>query len=147
MTYEIGIRPLEAGDRAQWGALWSGYLRFYRQQLPDDVTEGTFARLIDARARLHGLVAERGGVLAGFVHYQFHPTSWSLRDSCYLEDLYVDPQARGGGIGRGLIRAVYEAADRAQAATVYWLTQEFNADGRALYDTLARRTSFIRYER
>lgn len=45
------------------------------------------------------------------------------------------------------MRAVYEAADRAQAASVYWLTQEFNAEGRALYDTLARRTSFIRYER
>jgi len=147
MTHEIGIRPLEGGDRAQWSALWSGYLRFYRQHLPEEVTEGTFARLIDARARLQGLVAERGGVLAGFVHFQFHPTSWSLRDSCYLEDLYVDPQARGGGIGRALIRAVYEAADRAQAASVYWLTQEFNTEGRALYDTLARRTSFIRYER
>lgn len=33
------------------------------------------------------------------------------------------------------MRAVYEAADRAQAASVYWLTQEFNAEGRALYDT------------
>jgi len=143
----IGIRPLEAGDRAQWNTLWSGYLRFYRQHLPEDVTAGTFARLIDPRAPLHGLVAERGGALAGFVHFQFHPTSWSLRDSCYLEDLYVDPEARGGGVGRALIRAVYEAADRAQAASVYWLTQEFNAEGRALYDTLARRTSFIRYER
>jgi GNAT superfamily N-acetyltransferase len=141
------IRPLEARDRAQWNALWSGYLRFYRQHLPTEVTDGTFARLIDARAPLHGLVAERGGALAGFVHYQFHPTSWSLRDSCYLEDLYVASEARGGGVGRALIRAVYEAADRAQAASVYWLTQEFNAAGRALYDTLARRTSFIRYER
>jgi ribosomal protein S18 acetylase RimI-like enzyme len=143
----IEIRPLEARDRAQWNALWSGYLRFYRQHLPTEVTDGTFARLIDARAPLHGLVAERGGALAGFVHYQFHPTSWSLRDSCYLEDLYVDPAARGSGIGRALIRAVYEAADRAHAASVYRLTQEFNAEGRALYDTLARRTSFIRYER
>jgi GNAT superfamily N-acetyltransferase len=143
----IGIRPLEAGDRAQWSALWSGYLRFYRQHLPQEVTAGTFARLIDAEAPLHGLVAERDGTLVGFVHFQFHPTSWSLRDSCYLEDLYVDPEARGGGIGRALIGAVYEAADRAQAASVYWLTQEFNAEGRALYDTLARRTSFIRYER
>jgi len=143
----IGIRPLAAGDRAQWSALWSGYLRFYRQHLPEEVTEGTFARLIDARGALRGLVAEREGALVGFVHFQFHPTSWSLRDSCYLEDLYVDPAARGGGIGRALIRAVYEAADRAQAASVYWLTQEFNAEGRALYDTLARRTSFIRYER
>ena len=143
----IGIRSLETGDRAQWNALWSAYLRFYRQHLPEEVTAGTFARLVDARAPLHGLVAERGGTLVGFVHFQFHPTSWSLRDSCYLEDLYVDPEARGGGIGRALIRAVYEAADRAQAGSVYWLTQEFNAEARALYDTLARRTSFIRYER
>jgi GNAT superfamily N-acetyltransferase len=143
----IGIRPLEARDRAQWNHLWSGYLRFYRQHLADEINAATFARLVDPRAPLHGLVAERGGTLAGFVHFQFHPTSWSLRDSCYLEDLYVDPGARGGGIGRALIRAVYEAADRAQAASVYWLTQEFNAEGRALYDTLARRTSFIRYER
>lgn len=143
----IEIRPLRADDRAQWGALWAGYLRFYRQHLPAEVTEGTFARLIDRRAALHGLVAERGGTLIGFVHFQFHPTSWSLRDSCYLEDLYVDAAARGAGVGRALIRAVYDAADRAQAASVYWLTQEFNAEGRALYDTLARRTSFIRYER
>jgi len=143
----IEIRPLQAQDRAQWNALWSGYLRFYRQHLPAEVTEGTFARLIDARAPLHGLVAQQGDMLVGFVHYQFHPTSWSLHDSCYLEDLYVDGQARGAGVGRSLIRAVYEAADRAQAASVYWLTQEFNAEGRALYDTLARRTSFIRYER
>jgi hypothetical protein len=42
---------------------------------------------------------------------------------------------------------VYAAADRARAGSVYWMTQEFNADGRALYDTLAHRTSFIRYER
>jgi len=142
-----GIRPLTAGDRAQWSALWSGYLRFYRQHLPEEITAGTFARLVDPRAPLHGLIAERGSALVGFVHFQFHPSSWSLRDSCYLEDLYVDPEARGGGIGRALIHAVYEAADRAQAASVYWLTQEFNAEGRALYDTLARRTSFIRYER
>jgi GNAT superfamily N-acetyltransferase len=143
----IEIRSLKADDRAQWSALWSGYLRFYRQHLPDEVTEGTFARLIDARGPLHGLVAVADGTLVGFVHYLFHATSWSLRENCYLEDLYVDPAARGGGIGRALIRTVYEAADRVQAASVYWLTQEFNADARALYDTLARRTSFIRYKR
>jgi GNAT superfamily N-acetyltransferase len=141
------IRPLKADDRAQWNALWAGYLRFYRQHLPSEVTDGTFARLIDPDAPLHGLVAERGGTLVGFVHYLFHATSWSLRENCYLEDLYVDPAVRGGGVGRALIRAVYEAADRVQAASVYWLTQEFNSEGRALYDTLARRTSFIRYER
>lgn len=143
----IEIRPLASGDRSQWNTLWAGYLRFYRHPLPAEVTEATWARLLDPRAPLHGLVAGRAGALVGLVHYQFHPSTWSLRDYCYLEDLYVDPAARGGGVGRALIHGVYAQADRAGAATVYWLTQEFNAEARALYDTLARRTSFIRYER
>ncbi|MGH9645136.1 MAG: GNAT family N-acetyltransferase [Terriglobales bacterium] len=141
------IRPVSTSDREGWSVLWDGYLRFYRQHLPPEVTAATFARLIDERLQPHGLVAERDGALAGFVHYTFHPTTWSLRDSCYLEDLYVDPAARGGGVGRALIEAVYARADEAQAAAVYWMTQEFNSEARALYDTLARRTSFIRYER
>ena len=141
------IRPLRASDREAWNVLWDGYLRLYRHRLEPEVTEATFGRLIDENAQPHGLVAERDGRLVGLVHYTFHPTTWSLSDNCYLEDLYVDPGARGTGIGRSLIHAVYAVADKAKAANVYWLTQEFNADGRALYDTLARRTSFIRYER
>jgi GNAT superfamily N-acetyltransferase len=141
------IRNLQTGDRTQWDALWRDYLRFYRQRLPQAVTDATFARLIDERSQPHALVAVRDGRLLGFAHFLFHPTTWSHSQLCYLEDLFVEPQARGGGIGRALIEAVYAAADRAQAASVYWMTQEFNADGRALYDTLAHRTSFIRYER
>jgi len=141
------IRALRPADRAQWDALWSGYLRFYRQHLPVEVTNATFARLVDESGQPHALVAEQGGRLVGFVHYLFHASTWSTADICYLEDLFVDPQCRGGGVGRALIHAVYAAADRAKAGSVYWMTQEFNADGRALYDTLARRTSFIRYER
>ena len=141
------IRPVRSSDRVQWDALWAGYLRFYRQHVSIEVTDGTFARLVDERAQPYGLVAERDGSLVGFVHYVFHPTTWSLQNNCYLEDLFVDPATRGSGVGRALIHAVYTEADRVKAASVYWMTQEFNADGRALYDTLARRTSFIRYER
>ena len=57
------------------------------------------------------------------------------------------PEARGHGVARRLIQAVYSAADEARASSVYWHTQEFNAEARALYDTLARRTSFIVYQR
>jgi GNAT superfamily N-acetyltransferase len=141
------IRALKDSDRAAWEGLWQGYLRFYRQHLPQQVTATTFERLVKPGAAPHALVAEREGRLVGFVHYLFHSSTWSLQDICYLEDLFVDPVARGTGTGRALIQAVYAAADTAQAASVYWMTQEFNADGRALYDTLARRTSFIRYER
>jgi len=143
----LHVRPLNPHDHLQWRSLWSGYLRFYRQRLPDEITDATFERLLDLTRQPHGLVAQRGAGLVGFVHYLFHPSSWSLTQVCYLEDLFVDPAARGGGVGRALIQAVYAAADQAKASAVYWMTQEFNADGRALYDTLAHRTSFIRYER
>jgi GNAT superfamily N-acetyltransferase len=142
------IRAIEAADKEGWLALWAGYVRFYRRKVAPDVTEATFTRLIDPARQPHGFLAESDdGRAIGLAHYLFRPTTWAIADQCYLEDLFVDPAARGGGTGRALIHAVYEAADATGAAGVYWLTQEYNADGRALYDTLARRTSFIRYQR
>ncbi|HRE62087.1 MAG TPA: GNAT family N-acetyltransferase [Micropepsaceae bacterium] len=147
MSGTISIRPIEAGDRAAWEPLWQGYLRFYRAHLAPEVTEFTWSRLIDPKRQPHGLVAVRDGRIIGITHYLFHPSSWTKEDQCYLQDLFVDPNVRGSGAGRALIEAVYEAAERHGTPYVHWLTQEFNADARALYDTLARRTSFIQYRR
>ncbi len=113
------IRPVRSSDRVQWDALWAGYLRFYRQHVSIEVTDGTFARLVDERVQPHGLVAARDGSLVGFVHYVFHPTTWSLQNNCYLEDLFVDPATRGSGVGRALIHAVYTEADRVKALVRY----------------------------
>jgi GNAT superfamily N-acetyltransferase len=141
------VRAPRAEDRPSWEALWQGYLRFYRARLDPGVTATTWARLLDPAEQPHGLVAEHEGRLVGLATWLFHRSSWSLTHCCYLEDLFVAPEARGQGAGRRLIEAVYAAADAAGASSVYWQTQEFNVDGRALYDTLARRTSFIIYRR
>jgi hypothetical protein len=50
-------------------------------------------------------------------------------------------------IPRRLNDAVYAFADGFGAASVYWLTQEYNAPARSLYDTLAHRTSMVVYQR
>src|SRR5215211_1460580 len=73
--------------------------------------------------------------------------TWATRPTCYLEDLYVAKPWRGQAIARRLIEAVYAFADESGAASVYWLTQEYNAPARSLYDTLAHRTSFVVYRR
>jgi GNAT superfamily N-acetyltransferase len=143
----VAVRLPQPDDRPAWDALWQGYLRFYRSRLEPEVTELTWTRLLDPAVPPHGLVAELDGQLVGFAHYLFHPSTWSAAAYCYLEDLFTAPDARGRGVGRALIEAVYAAADAAGASSVYWQTQEFNADGRALYDTLAQRTSFIVYRR
>ena len=146
MTF--AVRTLASADRQQWGLLWSGYLEFYETQLPDDVTELTWQRLLDSEAPILGFCAsESGGKLLGIVHYLFHPVTWSAGPRCYLEDLFTAPEARGRGVGKALIEAVYAAADARGADQVYWLTQEFNTTARRLYDSVATVTPFIKYRR
>ena len=152
----FGVRHLERGDRAQWRSLWQQYLLptvgrhphgFYLQRPRDELIDLTFERLVDPARQPHAFVAVRFDRLVGFVHYLFHPSSWSMTQVCYLEDLYVEPAMRRAGVGRELIHAVYAAADQANASTVHWVTQESNTAARALFETLAHRTTFIRFER
>jgi len=144
------IRALTADDYPAWLPLWRGYLRFYRGEVSDEVTLGTFRRLAGGLDGMTGLVAEDPagtGRLAGLAHLVFHPSTWAAQPYCYLEDLFVAPQARGTGLSRQLIDAVYAEADRRGAARVYWETQEYNGAARSLYDLVAHRTSFVVYER
>lgn len=144
----ITIRPLQPGDDAAWRPLWKAYLDFYESALPEEVTATTFGRLSDPDiAHQRGLIAEVDGRAIGFVHVIIHAHNWRLEDVCYLQDLFVAPEARGSGAGRALIEAVYALADANGTPSVYWLTQEFNASARQLYDRVATLTPFIKYQR
>ena len=144
----ITIRPLVAQDQADWRRLWTGYLDYYQTTVPDQVYDTTFARLLGDDPRdFNGLLACVDGRPLGLTHYLFHRHCWKVQDVCYLQDLYVDPQARGTGLGRALIEAVYARADAAGAPSVYWLTQDFNQTARQLYDRVAKVSPFIRYNR
>lgn len=142
------IRPLRADDRPQWQALWHDYLAFYNTTLPATIYDSTFARLLgDDPQDYNGFVAEKDGVLVGLTHYLFHRHGWKIENTCYLQDLFVSPGARGTQTGRALIEAVYAAADAAGSPSVYWLTQQDNATGRRLYDRVGTLTPFIKYQR
>jgi len=142
------IRPLREEDRPHWAVLWQGYLEFYKMpNLAAEITATTFARFLDPAEPMHALVAEENGVLLGLVHTIFHRNTWYIEDVCYLEDLFTAPQARGRGVARALIEAVYAQAQAAQARRVYWLTHETNTQARALYDQVADRPGFIQYRR
>jgi GNAT superfamily N-acetyltransferase len=142
------IRELRLEDRAAWSELWAGYLRFYRAEVDAEVTEQTFARMTERRDGCFGLAAEaEDGTLVGFTHCVLHPTTWSRGGTCYLEDLFVDSGHRGTGAARALIEGAGKQARAAGAMTLYWHTQVFNGRARSLYDTVARLTSYVHYER
>ncbi|MBN8633042.1 MAG: GNAT family N-acetyltransferase [Rhodobacterales bacterium] len=144
----IVIRPLRPEDEASWRRLWALYLAFYKTEVPEAVYVSTFARLLgDDPQDFSALVAEVDGQPMGLTHYLFHRHAWKIENVCYLQDLFVDPAARGTGLGRKLIEAVYARADAAGSPAVYWLTQDFNHEARQLYDRIAKVTPFIRYIR
>ena len=90
-------------------------------------------------------MAERDGELLGLAHYLFHRSTIQLAPSCYLQDLFTMPSARGMGVGRALIDAVYRIAADAGCPRVYWQTHETNTTAMRLYDTLAEKSGFVVY--
>ena len=143
----IQVRPLLADDYDQWFELWQGYLNYYRTDLSADMTALTWQRLLDETSGIFGYGAvNAAGELSGFVHYLFHPVTWAKGPRCYLEDLFTSETARGQGVGRALIEAVYATAKDKGADQVYWLTEDYNTRAHYLYDKLAVKTPFIKYQ-
>ena len=149
---DFAIRPLRTSDEVGWRRLWNSYLDFYGSSASEAVYATTFARLLGddpwmPSAFVAAAAEEDGGRLVGLVHYLYHAHCWREERVCYLQDLFADPESRGTGVGRALIEAVYEQADRDGAPSVYWLTQDHNAQARQLYDRIGTATPFIKYVR
>lgn len=141
------IAPILPEDRAEWLELWDGYLTFYESRLDDETTAATFERLADASSDIHGAIARNeNGTAVGIVHWLAHPATWTTSNYCYLEDLFVAPDVRGGGVGRALIEHVRTWAEENGSAKVYWLTAESNTTARKLYDRVASRSGMIHYQ-
>ncbi len=141
------IRSLRPEDWDDWRALWSGYLAFYRAELPDHASETTFERLCADRDGMFALIAlDDSGRGVGLAHGIVHATTWSRQPTCYLEDLFVAPAARGHDLGRSLLVAFRQAATDRGVELVYWHTQLYNAPARSLYDVVGRTTSHVVYE-
>lgn len=141
------IRELQPTDCLAWEPLWRAYQEFYGVDLGAAVTETTWRRLFDPAEPMQALGAFEAGRLVGIAHTITHRSTWMIADTCYLQDLYVVPEARGQGVARALIEAIYVAADARGAGQVYWLTHTSNAAARRVYDRLAVNAGFVLYER
>ena len=147
MSQRLTVRPVASSDLAQWEALWKGYNTFYQRTVPAEITRVTWSRFFDADEPVHALVAEKDGRLLGLVHYLFHRSTDLIGPTCYLQDLFTAEEARGQGVGRVLIEAVYERAKAAGSPLVYWQTHETNLTAMALYDKVAERSGFLVYRK
>ncbi len=139
------IRTALADDEAVWRKLWRGYCAFYEAQVSDDVTAHTWGRIIDPSSPVKCIFAERNGEVIGFANYIVHENTWEMHPLCYLEDLFVAPEARGSGAGKALIQWLKDAMPEQGWARLYWMTHKDNATARRLYDSFTRADDFVRY--
>jgi GNAT superfamily N-acetyltransferase len=149
MTEKITIRPVLREDFPKWKVLWDGYNAFYGREgetaLPAEITQITWSRFFDAYEPMHALVAASPEGLLGLTHFLFHRSTSQAGPTCYLQDLFTIEAARGQGVGRALINAVYEHAKAGGSNRVYWHTHETNTIAMQLYDKVAEKSGFVVY--
>ena len=149
MPAPLLVRPIRQSDFEAWKPLWDGYNAFYGRHgetaLAPEITQVTWQRFLDPEEPVFALVAELDGQLLGLTHYLYHRSTTRIELTCYLQDLFTDPAARGKGVGRALIQSVYEQAKAAGITRVYWQTHTTNGAGRLLYDKVAQHMGFIVY--
>jgi GNAT superfamily N-acetyltransferase len=141
------IRSLQQMDKEKWQELFADYQKFYRAKIPTETIANTWQRIHDSTSMVYGLGAEIDGELIGFTHYLFHDSTWSERPNYYLEDLFVEPAARGSDAAKNLILGVEAAARENNAFRLYWHTQQYNSKARSLYDSITPPSSFIVYRK
>jgi GNAT superfamily N-acetyltransferase len=141
------IRDLGPDDRKAWRRLFRDYGVFYETAFSEDVLDRVWGLLLDAGSGVRALVAEQDGVVVGFAHYRSHFDTFTGGRDWYLEDLYVDPDARGGGIATALIERLAQLArETDDAGSLRWITAADNDRAQRVYDRLATRTTWVTYE-
>ena len=94
------VRPVTPADRAQWEALFQAYAAFYKTTVPPTAMSAVWAWIFAENPDFWCDLAEVEGRLVGLVQYQLMQRSLSGQKVCYLSDLFVQPDVRGGGVGR-----------------------------------------------
>ena len=141
----LTIRDAATQDEAQWRDLWAQYLAFYEVDLAPEITARTWDRLMDGASPLSGRFAFENNVMLGFALHHHHCSTWVIGEDCYLEDLFVSPDARGKGVGRALIEDLQSLAKANGWQRLYWHTDEGNATARRLYDSFTPSDGHVRY--
>ncbi len=141
------VRALQPGDHDRWRELYAGYAAFYRLTQTDEQAERTWAWLIGSAHELEGLVAhDAGGHVVGLAHVRAFARPSTATVGGYLDDLYIDPAARGTGAADALLAAVAQHAGQRGWSVVRWITADDNHLARSKYDQHATRTQWITYD-
>ena len=106
----VTVDRLEDSDRSEWQRLYRAYAEFYRRPMPAETLELVWSWLHDESHESNALVARDAQSLVGLAHFREFSRPLAGTKGLFLDDLFVDPDARGAGIGQSLLTAISEEA-------------------------------------
>jgi GNAT superfamily N-acetyltransferase len=142
------IVPITKSELETLLPLIAAYQRFYEvEEIDGERNRAFFRRFLSPSEDGMLLGAWDGKQLAGYACLYWHFTSLVPAETVLMNDLYVDPAARGKGVGRALIEASAAVARERGAHHLEWATAPDNTTAQRLYDsTGAQRSEWIEYE-
>ena len=137
VTTQVSVRPAVAAD----GDL---ILRFIRdlaayEKLLDDVRatrDDITVALFGDNPKAFCDIAEIDGRPVGFALWFYNFSTFVGRHGIYLEDLFVQPQARGSGAGKALLANLARRCVDENPGRLEWAVLDWNAPSIAFYDSL-----------
>ncbi len=142
----IEIKAPDASLKAGWRALYDGYATFYKREMTDAIAETVWDWINDPAHELDGAIAIVDGSPVGLAHYRRMPSPLRGADIGFLDDMFIDPAARGQGVAEALFDHLGAVAREREWDIVRWITADDNYRARAVYDKLARKTIWNVYE-
>jgi len=143
----FSLRDLRPEDRPRWEVLHRGYTDFYEVATTDEQRDRLWSWLLVHDFGLEGLVVEHDGRVVGIAHVRPVVRPLHVQVDGWLDDLFVDPEARGSGAAAALLHAVRRLASDRGWSVVRWITSETNARARAFYEREgATALAFVTYD-
>ncbi len=149
MPSQLEIAPVSIDRFEELLPLIAAYQRFYEVEDVDEGRNRSFFRRFLAPSEDGLLLGARSdGRFRGYACLYWHFSSTLAAETVLMNDLFVEPDARGGGVGRALIEAARDVARERGAAQLEWVTAFDNYTAQRLYDSTGaeRSAGWIEYE-
>ena len=144
----LTVSPITAADKDVWRPLFEGYAAFYQVPITATIIDTVWGWLIDPEHVMEGLlVRDATQQVVGMLHFRSCPRSLSGQHIAFVDDMFVHPDARGSGAADALFVQLERICSERGWTTARWITQHYNARGRAFYDRYTNGPSdFILYQ-
>ena len=128
------VRLATEEDAADVARLMIGFRDWWQRDEPEDAVFERGARRLLADPNADFLLA--GEPATGVCQLRYRYSIWTESHDCWLEDIFVEAEARGSGVGRALMEAAFERARERGCARMELDVNEANPEALRLYESL-----------